>query len=232
MSRLVPLFTALMLALTPAMTPGSARATGLDVDAAAVQFVESLSRDLVGAIAGNGMTTLERDARLRSLLHRGLDMTRIGRYVLGNHWEAASGEQLDEYSALFAEYLLGNYSKLLRKYEIKNLTVTAAAPVDNDRDILVTTQAELFFGLPIEWRWRLRDSGAGYRIVDVVAGGVSMASVYRSEFGSVVDRRGLDALLTSLRRRVGPLPDVNAIAPAAGPSVAAGDEELTHGMTN
>ena len=176
------------------------------------------------------MTSRQREAKLRELLHRGLDMKEIGRFVLGNHWDAASGEQLTEYKDLFAEYLIKTYSRMLQKYEIKEVSVTSTNNGEAE-DILVQTRVELFFGVPVEWSWRLRENGTGYRVVDVVAGGVSMASVYRSEFGSVVKSRGLEALIKSLRKQTGRKSLVPHIAPAAGPSIAAGDKAPGDGMT-
>ena len=59
------------------------------------------------------------------------------------------------------------------------------------------------FGVPVEWNWRLRQDGEDYRVIDVSAAGVSLAALYRTEFGSVVANRGLDALLEALRKRTG-----------------------------
>ena len=42
---------------------------------------------------------------------------------------------------------------------------------------------------------------AGYRIIDVVAEGVSLAVTTRNEFGAIVSQRGMDGLLAQLRER-------------------------------
>ncbi len=226
MKRLVPVLMAALIALGPT----AALAEGDETRERAAQFVETLGRDLIGVVAGQGLTSKQRDAKLRELLHRGLDRKEIGRFVLGSHWDAASGEQLREYKNLFAEYLIKTYSRMLRKYEIKEVSVTSTDDGEA-QDILVQTRVELFFGLPVEWSWRLRENGTGYRVVDVVAGGVSMASVYRSEFGSVVKSRGLEALIKSLRKQTGRKSLLPEIAPAAGPSIATSGASAADGMT-
>ena len=222
----VALITALIV-----LAPKLSHARGDDLDASAARFVEALGRDMIGAMGGADMSKQQRDSRMRELLHRGLDLASIGRHVLGRHWDAASRTQLAEYSDLFAEYLLVTYSRKLRKYEIKGFEVTAVDRGDG-RDLVVTTRVELLFGVPVEWNWRLRQDGEGYRVVDMAAAGVSLAALYRSEFGSVVKSRGLDALIDALRKRTGRPSAISEITPAAGPSIAERRSGFGNAITN
>ena len=227
MKRWLPAMMAAFIVLAPTLS----QAKGDEINSSAARFVEALGQDLIGAMASAGMTKQQRDSRLRELLHRGLDLASIGRHVLGRHWEAASGAQLAEYSDLFAEYLLLNYSKKLRKYEIKEFEVTAVDRGEG-RDLQVTTRVELLFGVPVEWNWRLRQDGDDYRVVDMAAAGVSLAALYSTEFGSVVASRGLDALLEALRKQTGRRDVISGIAPAAGPRVAERKEGFDNGIMN
>ena len=47
----------------------------------------------------------------------------------------------------------------------------------------------------------MREGDAGYRIIDVVAEGVSLAVTTRNEFGAIVSQDGIDGLLAQLRER-------------------------------
>lgn len=227
MKRWLPAMMAAFIVLAPTLS----HAEGDDLNSSAARFVETLGQDLIGAMASAGMTKQQRDSRLRELLHRGLDLASIGRHVLGRHWEAASGAQLQEYSDLFAEYLLLTYSKKLRKYEIQDFRVTAVDRGEG-RDLHVITRVELLFGVPVEWNWRLRRDGENYRVVDMSAAGVSLAALYRTEFGSVVASRGLGALLEALRKRTGRRNVISEIAPAAGPRIAERRRGFDSGIMN
>ena len=59
-------------------------------------------------------------------------------------------------------------------------------------------------GEPFHVEWRLRRGGEGWRIIDVVVEGVSMAVTHRSEFSSVIASRGgtVGGLLDVLRSKV------------------------------
>ncbi len=57
---------------------------------------------------------------------------------------------------------------------------------------------------PIRVDWRLTQAGAGYKILDVVAEGVSLAITYRQEYASVVSQAGgnIDVLTEQLKSKV------------------------------
>lgn len=206
-----------------ALLVGSAPAGAMTPIAAeqdAVRFIESLGRDVINATTGDTLDSEQRESALRSLLHRGLDLRAIGRDVLDRFWNEATPAQLEEYHALFANYLVGTTSRMLKAMSMKEFQVTSAAATGG-QDILVETRVELLFGLPVEWDWRLRNSDHGFRIVDMTSNGVSLAAMMRSEIGSLVASRGVDALLDTLRSHMAR--NAGMRATAAGPVTADAD---------
>ncbi|MGF1607803.1 MAG: phospholipid-binding protein MlaC [Kiloniellales bacterium] len=166
----------------------------------AVAFVQSLSSEVLQTVQGDKLTAEQRDAKLRGLFERGLDLAGIGRFVLGRHWSDATEEQIDEYQTLFTAYLLGTTTRLMNRHEVKGLTVIAANRAEGG-DVIVQSRLLIANGKPLEWAWRIRDVGGELRVVDLQQDGVSMAATYRSEFGSVAANQGLDGLLQALRSR-------------------------------
>ncbi len=51
--------------------------------------------------------------------------------------------------------------------------------------------------------WRVRQVGGGYKVVDILVEGVSMALTQRSDFASVIQRGGgdIEVLLEQLRQK-------------------------------
>ena len=64
------------------------------------------------------------------------------------------------------------------------------------RTLVVLSKAD-----SLDWTWKVRETGMGYRAVDLISGGISMAKTLRSEFGAYVDINGFDALLRVLRTK-------------------------------
>ena len=175
---------------------GSARATVND----AAQFINQLGNHAINTLRATDLTLDQREAQFRTLLSRGFDLRFIGRFVLGRHWRSATPDQRNDYIALYGEYLLQTYSARLGGYSGETLTVTGARRV-NDKDIVVSTNLSQPNGQVIAADWRVRISDGQYRIIDIMVEGISMAITQRSEFSSVVQRNGIDGLLTILRAR-------------------------------
>ena len=56
---------------------------------------------------------------------------------------------------------------------------------------------------PVRIEWRVRETEGVYRLIDVAVEGVSLVVSNRSEFDSVVNRQGLDALIAQIRGKAG-----------------------------
>ena len=166
----------------------------------AQQFIDSLGKQVLTIMHRSDMTARERKAKLDRLLRAGVDLPRIGRFVLGRHWKSATPAQRAEYQTLFAEYALANYIRLLGMYDVAKFSVQSATS-KRGSDTIVHSQIERDTGQLIDLRWRVREKGGEFRVIDLSAAGLSLAVTYRAEFSSVVASRGLNGLLDALRRR-------------------------------
>ena len=68
--------------------------------------------------------------------------------------------------------------------------------------MLVLTKISRPSGPPIKAGWRVRETKNGHKILDVMVAGVSMVVTQRSEFRSVIRRRGVTGLIETLRLQV------------------------------
>ena len=120
--------------------------------------------------------------------------------MLGRYWRTASSEQRHEYLELFRGYVLAGLSRRMGGAKrIEKVDVTGSQPA-RGQDSMVATLITLGNGAPpSRVEWRVRRTGDGYRIVDVVAEGVSLVLTNRNEFGAIVAKSGLDGLLRQLR---------------------------------
>ena len=162
------------------------------------QFIDSLGQDVLTIFRLPDATAAERHAKLSAILRSGVDLPRIGRFVLGRHWRSATPEQRNEYQSLFADYVLRNYIRLLGAYDMHKFSVHAVSR-RRGADRIVQSRIERRTGEAIELRWRVRESAGQYRVIDLTTGGLSLAVTYRAEFASVVANRGIDGLLEALR---------------------------------
>ncbi len=170
-----------------------------EADTEASRFVESLSHSLVAVLHSAEFDADERAGRLREVLQSKVDLARIGRYVLGEHWDAATPEQRREYQSLFADYALSLVSRTLIEERFRQVAVVGSKPIARSQ-ALVHTRIERDRGEAMQWIWRLRrSSNDRFQAIDLIMNGVSLVRTYRSQIGSVVANLGIDGLIKILR---------------------------------
>lgn len=194
-SRLT-LATLMLLATLWWPAPGSA-SDGRQDDA--VHFVQTLSNDAIAILSNPVTSDAERRRRYRRLLEQSFAVSTIGRFVIGRYWRAATPDQRSEYLALFREFVLETYSSQIDEFVAGSFRVIKSKPIDR-HDTIVSTEVVSSGGRPpVHIDYRVREKGNAYRIVDVIVEGVSLITTQRSEFKSVIARKGVDGLIELLR---------------------------------
>lgn len=187
------LATAASLPLVP--TKASAAAD------AARDVIETVGLEVLD-ILKTGRSQEEKFEKLVVLLDDWIDLDLVARLILARHWRSADAAQQEEYLKLFRAYALDSLASKLHIYNGQEFEVVSSQPAGK-RDALVKT---LIFSddrppLHVDWRLREKDGGS-FVAIDVIVESVSLIVTQRSEFGSVVERSGMDGLLKELRQRV------------------------------
>ena len=172
-------------------------------DDPAVTFIQGLGNQAVEALRDNVNSSFEeREAAFREVMVKGFDIPIVGRFVLGRHWRTATKEQRKEYMAVFVDFIVRVYASRFDSYGGELFTVRSVID-DESGDKIVRAQIVRPSGadpIGIDFRVRMRDEG--YRVIDVTVEGISMLHTHRVEFASVINRKGIDGLLSDLRARV------------------------------
>jgi phospholipid transport system substrate-binding protein len=190
-----------------ALLPRAAAAeAGQQEIAGATALISNLAEQALAVLRRQDLSLEQREAAFRQLLRNGFDMNFIARFVLGKHWRELNAEQQAEYLDVFSEYVLQTYSRRLGGYAGQTFAVLGARAA-GQQDVIVQTRIDQpSGGPPILADWRVRPGAGGYRIVDVIVEGVSMAVTQRAEFGAVVQRGGVAGLVEALRARTQMMP--------------------------
>jgi len=162
--------------------------------------VRSLAADALAVLSDARLDAASREAALRALLTRHFDLGHVSRFALGKYWNAATAEERAEYRRLFEDYVMRFYVARLERYSGETLSIETVRLLGADRAV-VTSDYKRSAGAPVRIDWRLRRSGEGWSIVDLVVEGVSLAMVRRSEFHALIRQNGgrIESLLAKLR---------------------------------
>jgi phospholipid transport system substrate-binding protein len=137
------------------------------------------------------------------VLNNAADLPYIARVILGRYWRQATEAQQAEYLRLFDALVLQTMAERIDSYSGQTFEVTGSRKAD-DTDTVVSTNILTPSGGPsyrVDWRVRQGEDGA-FRLIDIVAEGVSLVLTQRSEVNDIVGRSGVDGLLAEMRRRL------------------------------
>jgi phospholipid transport system substrate-binding protein len=166
-------------------------------------FVNELVGQALSTIDSKQVSEQDRTKKFRDLLAKDFDMPRIGRFVLGRYWNAASDPEKEQFQQLFQEYVVRAYAQRFGEYNGETVKIMGSRQ-ESDTSTLVQSQILRPNGAPpAKVDWRVRKGDTGFRIVDVDVEGVSMVLTQREEFGSVMQRTGgVAGLIKTLQEKL------------------------------
>ena len=177
--------------------------TGDQEPADAARFLETLGQRALDELTDASITERERERRFRRLFNEAFDVRAISRFVLGGHWRRASDAERRDFLQVFEDAAVQRFLPMFADFGGQNFSIGRYWR-DEVRPSHVFVTTEIFQpGLEtIVATWRMREWADQYRILDVVAEGVSMAITLRQEYDSVVRREGVGGLVAALRRKL------------------------------
>lgn len=119
---------------------------------------------------------------------------------VGRHWKTLTEEQQRQFEEIYAEWSIANYAKNFDEYAGERFEITKQSQTAGGA--AVVSKLLNFKGKETEFDYRLRLTEGAWRIVDMRISGVSQLANTRAQFMSVLDQKGFDELLASLKRKL------------------------------
>jgi len=198
LTRRRTLVASLALALNAwSVTPSASAQTNL---AAAGSFMRQVGKEL-GTIVGSDTSRAQKQQQLQSLIDRTVAVDAIARFCLGRFRREASPSQQRAYLKLFHSVLVREVVVRLGDYAQEDVDVIVGHPEQNGEDIDVPSTVDRTGKPPARVTWVLQQDGSGFRIIDMLAEGVSMRLTVRSDYDSFLISYddNMEALLGALR---------------------------------
>jgi len=168
------------------------------------QFIQDLGNRVLKIVADPSISADARKAALSSAFYNDFDVPYIGRFVLGRYWRIATDQQKADYLKIFGQYVVAIYADRFTDYGNVKFTATGQNVIDQNTTA-VETVVDRGGGAPlINIEWRIENTPAGYKIIDVVAENLSLSVTKRDEFSSVIENGGgnVQTLIDLLKNKV------------------------------
>ncbi len=167
-------------------------------------FVDSLGQQVIAIVSDTNASQADKQAKFRTIFEQNADFDWIGKFVLGTHWRKATADQQQRYLTNYRGFVIANYADKFKKYSGQTYKILSVRHIDEgDYVVKMAIQDPNPNNPQIMTDYKIREENGGYKIFDIVVEGVSLITTQRSEFDSVVKRKGLDALIDLLAKKRG-----------------------------
>lgn len=129
------------------------------------------------------------------------DFERMSRYVLGKHWRDASAEQQEKFIAEFKTLLVRTYATALFEYTGQEIVFKPFHHEEGSRKARVKTEVQPQDGPAIPIEYALLQNDGQWNVYDVKIDGLSLVTNYRSQYGRIVQTKGVEELIAALREK-------------------------------
>ena len=158
----------------------------------------------------------DRVGRLGPLLAESFDFETITRVALGAAWTDLDAATRARFTDLLTRLSALTYAGRFDAGDGNERFVTVESRPARRGQTLIRTRLERDGGEPVTLDYVLADAGAGPRIVNVLANGVSDLSLKRAEYAAVIRREGVDGLERRLAEQVRTLEKKPSQSPGSG----------------
>lgn len=131
-----------------------------------------------------------------------VDTIRIGKLILGKHWQTATPEQRQQFVDGYRKLLLRTYAVHVSDYADVKVAYLPLRSASRERGpVMVRTQVSHGNKPPINVDYRLYQNDGAWKVFDVAADGISLVATFRSSVDAVVQRVGIDGLIADLNAK-------------------------------
>lgn len=129
------------------------------------------------------------------------NFTAMTALAMGQNWGKASPEQKKRLTEEFRTLLVRTYASALAAYSEQKFDFRPLRAKPTETDVTVNVRVLQPGGQPVTLDYSMEKTANGWKVYDVMVGGVSLVANYRTEFANAVRTSGIDGLIKDLQTK-------------------------------
>jgi phospholipid transport system substrate-binding protein len=121
--------------------------------------------------------------------------------AMGQNWNKATPEQKKRLIEEFKTLLVRTYASALAAFSEQRFDFRPLRAKPTDTDVTVQVRVLQSGAQPVPIDYSMEKTAAGWKVYDVMVGGVSLVANYRTEFNSTVRESGIDGLIKNMHAK-------------------------------
>jgi phospholipid transport system substrate-binding protein len=169
------------------------------------QLVKTVTLEVVELIAKDKEIQSGNRAKLVQLIDAKVlphfNFSAMTALALGQSWNKATPEQKRRLTEEFRTLLVRTYASALAAYSEQKFDFRPLRAKPTDTDVTVQVRVLQAGAQPVPIDYSMEKTASGWKVYDVMVGGVSLVANYRTEFNNVVRESGIDGLIKNLNTK-------------------------------
>jgi phospholipid transport system substrate-binding protein len=189
----------LLVALTAALALlGMARAASTAATDPAAARIEALDHGLLESMkAGATMSARARYKTLTPLIEASFDLPLMTRFAVGPAWTGMTESEHEALVSAFTRLSAASYAHNFNRFGGERFDIDATVETRGG-DKIIQSHLIAPHGAPVALTYRMRQTPAGWKIVDVYYGAISQLTTRRSDFAAPLAAGGAKGLVAHL----------------------------------
>ena len=137
---------------------------------------------------------------LEPVVEDSFDFKTIARIVMGRHWKKLDDQQKTEFINVFSRLSIATYASRFNSFSGETFDSLSNKEMKKGR-MLVKTQL-VTNDRVVPFNYVLHNTDDGWRIINVIADGISDLSLKRSDYSTIMKTEGFETLVKKLLKKV------------------------------
>jgi phospholipid transport system substrate-binding protein len=121
--------------------------------------------------------------------------------ALGQNWNKATPEQKKRLIEEFKTLLVRTYASALAAFAEQRFDFRPLRAKPTDTDVTVQVRVIQSGAQPVPIDYSMEKTASGWKVYDVMVGGVSLVANYRTEFNNTVRESGIEGLIKNMHAK-------------------------------
>jgi phospholipid transport system substrate-binding protein len=166
------------------------------------QVVEAFQDQLIETMKqGKELGFKGRYDKLDASIRKSHDLPKIARIVVGKQWEELTPEQQAKLEEVFTELSVSAYAHNFKDFSGESFSFVSEEETGRG-GIVVHTNLKIPGEKDVKFDYMMKKKDDSWQIINIIADGVSDLALKRSDYTSVLNREGFDALIAKINEKI------------------------------
>lgn len=168
----------------------------------AKQVVEEFQNQLISVMKrGKELGFQGRYDALEAAVKNSHDLPKIARIVVGKQWEEFTPDQQAKLEEQFSRLSISAYAHNFKDFSGESFNFVSEEETGRG-GVVIHSNLTIPGDKDVKFDYMMKKKDEGWRIINIIADGVSDLALKRSDYTSVLSREGFDALITKITEKI------------------------------